>query len=141
MAKITFIYVDIYIFVASRDVDPTGFCGRYVGWFIDFAIFCRCFFFRLNHLSSIVAGFLPQTMGFPIYFLVRTVFWRWRRRLVGRRNCNILKYSFWLIGVPLFRVKQTKKKNSQLLSLGSSFVLIWKRSSRPSYARRSIEKW
>ena len=74
-------------------------------------------FLRLNHLSSIVVGFLPQTSGsFPIYFLVRTIFWRWRRRLIRWRNCNILKYWYFdsFLGVPFFMEKP--RKNSQLLS-------------------------
>ena len=55
----------------------------------------RCnFFFRLNHLSSVVARFLPETCSFPIYqTCVGTIFWWGWRRLVGWRNCNIIMFK------------------------------------------------
>ena len=52
------------------------------------------FFFRLNHLSSVVARFLPETCSFPIYqTCVGTIFWWGWRRLVGWRNCNIIMFK------------------------------------------------
>ena len=110
----------------STDVSPPFQLLNFYGSRLDLTFFLCFSFLRLNHLSSIVVGFLPQTSGsFPIYFLVRTIFWRWRRRLVRWRNCNILKYSyfdsflgyhFWdtIFGVPFFMEKP--RKNSQLLS-------------------------
>ena len=51
-------------------------------------------FFRLNHLSSVVARFLPETCSFPIYqTCVGTIFWWGWRRLVGWRNCNIIMFK------------------------------------------------
>jgi len=113
----------------------------------------RCnFFFRLNHLSSVVAGFLPETSSFPIYqTCVGTVFWWGWRRLVGWRNCNIIMFKiqfiffdwFWYHLIWGCRVKKQKNTHNFSVFLGSGFVFIWKfwkRSSRPSYARRS-EKW
>ena len=56
------------------------------------------FFFRLNHLSSVVARFLPETCSFPIYqTCVGTIFWWGWRRLVGWRNCNIIMFKIQFI--------------------------------------------
>ena len=77
------------------------------------------FLFRLNHLSSVVAGFLPETSDFPIYqTCVGTIFWWGWRRLVGWRNCNIImfkiQFNFFLtdFGTIWFGVCRVKKQKN-----------------------------
>ena len=93
--KITFVYgwyissSFSFFFAASNLCSSHKSRARY---------FCkknRCnFFFRLNHLSSVVARFLPETCSFPIYqTCVGTIFWWGWRRLVGWRNCNIIMFK------------------------------------------------
>ena len=80
---------------------------------------CNFFLFRLNHLSSVVAGFLPETSDFPIYqTCVGTIFWWGWRRLVGWRNCNIImfkiQFNFFLtdFGTIWFGVCRVKKQKN-----------------------------
>ena len=107
------------------------------------------FLFRLNHLSSVVAGFLPETSDFPIYqTCVGTIFWWGWRRLVGWRNCNIIMFKiqfnfFWLILVP-FDLGFVGWRNKKTLTtsqffLGSGFVFIWK-FWKPKQNKQKVNK-
>ena len=107
------------------------------------------FFFRLNHLSSVVARFLPETCSFPIYqTCVGTIFWWGWRRLVGWRNCNIIMFKIQFIlfltdfGTIWFGVVGWRNKKTLTTSqffLGSGFVFIWK-FWKPKQNKQKVNK-
>ena len=124
----------LYRTLQYPDVCPPFQMFNFYSSRLDLTFFPVCVFFcflRLNHLSSIVVGFLPQTSSsFPIYFLVRTIFWRWRRRLVRWRNCNILKYSYFDSFLGYHFSWKNQEKTHNFLVLGSSFVFIWNQTKK-----------